>query len=585
MPLMALLIILLSLSLLTIRLPALSGSPAAPANSGTFVKACGLSLCLAGRLWHMYHASTYGGLQHPDLTTSLAVQGHLNTIRIDDFLDSSGAPSAAFDEEDWRKVDRMIASARSKGLHVLLDLSVYRNLSDQNRAANPYLVDWKPFLTFVTRRLNTVTRVRYADDPTIALVSLAGEVAPPHGSGNDLHVTTQQINTFFARTSAEFKALDAHHLLSPGGQYQLNWNSGIDWKTIFSLPGIDVCAVHAPPDGDDPVLAATYCKGIHKPWVWEEFSQAQEIGDRVRATYYQAVYDKAHQYGAAGVGFWNLGPGTRPYSSDVNPNTPLTWHVVVKNAPPALSRATGAPHDQRPRKANPARHGHDNRHGQHDSTRPYRLSDTFARADQVGWGITSGPKGTPTVAWGMDGDGAKAFVTISSHTGSYGYPGSINVVGIASAGSLTHNGGDALVKLKVSAVGHVTPYVVQNACSDKSCYYGARLHTSQHSLELAKRSHDWTAILASVPFMPRAHTFYWMRLHIMPGTSDTIRAKVWPAGAPEPASWMVTAVDSSPLAANLAGTGGSWDLPGNGESIRYVCYSYATSGLAARCRT
>jgi hypothetical protein len=30
-----------------------------------------------------------------------------------------------------------------------------------------------------------------------------------------------------------------------------------------------------------------------------------------------------------------------------------------------------------------------------------------------------------------------------------------------------------------------------------------------------------------------------------------------PAGAREPASWMVTAVDRSPLASNLAGTGGS----------------------------
>jgi hypothetical protein len=39
----------------------------------------------------------------------------------------------------------------------------------------------------------------------------------------------------------------------------------------------------------------------------------------------------------------------------------------------------------------------------------------------------------------------------------------------------------------VSAVGHVTPYVVQNACGDKSCYYGARLHTSQNKHELARR--------------------------------------------------------------------------------------------------
>jgi hypothetical protein len=392
-------------------------------------------------------------------------------------------------------------------------------------------------------------------------------------------VTTQHINTFFARTSAEFKALDAHHLLSPGGQYQLNWNSGIDWKTLFALRGIDVCAVHAPPDGADPGLAATYCTARHKPWIWEEFSQAQNIGDQARAAYYQAVYDQARRYGAAGVGFWNLGPGTQPYSSDVNPNTPLTWRVVVANAPPASSHAAGAPRDRGPRRASPVTHGHAKR------TRPYRIEDTFARRDQVGWGTSAGLSGTQRVAWGMDGDGRKAFVTISGQAGSYGYPGSINVVGIASAGRMIHNGGDALVKVAVSAVGHVTPYGVQNACPDKSCYYGARLHTSQNRLELAKRANNWTAILAAVPFTAAANTFYWLRLDVMPGTRATMRARVWPDGTPEPTSWMVTAVDRSPLAANLGGAGGSWDLPGNGESIRYVCYSYATSGLAAQCHT
>ena len=53
-----------------------------------------------------------------------------------------------------------------------------------------------------------------------------------------------------------------------------------------------------------------------------------------------------------------------------------------------------------------------------------------------------------------------------------------------------------MVRFAVSAVGHVTPYVVQNACPDKSCYYGVRLHTSQNKLELAKRSGPTTSILA-----------------------------------------------------------------------------------------
>src|SRR3954454_21141124 len=90
----------------------------------------------------------------------------------------------------------------------------------------------------------------------------------------------------------------------------------------------------------------------------------------------------------------------------------------------------------------------------------------------------------------------------TNNTGQYGYPGSTNMVGIAAAGSTSYSGGDALVEFRVSTGGHVTPYVGQNACSDKSCYYGARLHTSQNLLELTKRTGNVTTILASVGFTP-----------------------------------------------------------------------------------
>jgi hypothetical protein len=186
------------------------------------------------------------------------------------------------------------------------------------------------------------------------------------------------------------------------------------------------------------------------------------------------------------------------------------------------------------------------------------IEDTFTRPNQTGWGTTN-PDGVPNVTWGSDGDGTHANVTISNDTGVYGYPGVTNVVGIASADSTTYNGGDALVKFAVSAVGHATPHVVQNACGDKSCYYGARLHTSQHKLEIAKRSGGWTSILASVLFTASANTLYWMRLDVTASSTDTLQAKIWADGAPEPTSWMVTATDASPLGSNLVGMGGSWD--------------------------
>src|SRR6185437_12123261 len=42
---------------------------------------------------------------------------------------------------------------------------------------------------------------------------------------------------------------------------------------------------------------------------------------------------------------------------------------------------------------------------------------------------------------------------------------------------------------------------------------------------------------------------------------------------------------SSPLAPNLTGTGGSWDVAGTGESINYACYAFAVGMLASPCNT
>ena len=56
---------------------------------------------------------------------------------------------------------------------------------------------WKNFLV---RRyaINTVTSVEYRADPTIAIVSFAGEPNPPN-SGEPLKPATQELTDFYAR--------------------------------------------------------------------------------------------------------------------------------------------------------------------------------------------------------------------------------------------------------------------------------------------------------------------------------------------------------------------------------------------------
>src|SRR6266487_408773 len=209
------------------------------------------------------------------------------------------------------------------------------------------------------------------------------------------------------------------------------------------------------------------------------------------------------------------------------------------------------------------------------------IEDNFTRANQTGWGITFNTDSVPNVAWGTDADGSQSYVSITGNTGMFGYQGSTNMVGLATAGTTTYgNGADALVSFTMSSVGHVIPSVLLNACANKSCYYSAQLHTSQNTLEIGERKKNINTVLASVAFTSSANTLYWMRLDTATNRSGTIEAKVWADGTPEP-GWMVTGNDNNALAANYVGAGASWDVTGTGESINFSCYALNTGGNAA----
>ncbi len=209
------------------------------------------------------------------------------------------------------------------------------------------------------------------------------------------------------------------------------------------------------------------------------------------------------------------------------------------------------------------------------------IEDNFTRTNQPGWGITTNNDSVPNVAWGTDADGSQPYVSIANNTGMFGYQGSINGVGLATAGTTTYgNGADTLVSFTMSSVGHVIPSVLLNACANKSCYYSAQLHTSQNTLEIGERKKNTNTVLASVPFTPSANTLYWMRLDTATDRSGTIEAKVWADGTPEP-GWMVTGNDNNALAANYVGAGASWNVAGTGESVNFSCYALNTGGNAA----
>jgi hypothetical protein len=316
----------------------------AHATAAARVTVCATHLCVNGLSWYMNGASVYNpglrpeqsGFSNPTGTVALAQRAGLNTIRIVNFFSDDGIPaSTPYAETTWEQVDQMIAVAGSAGLHVALDLSDYRNIL-WNSCVNPYTSDWTAFIRFIATRRNTVTNRLYADDPTIATLGISGEplpvgrhtfMAPATGQECTLSYTTQELTDFYARTTGLWKQLGATVAVNPGGLGYLNEpTSGIDWKAIFALPTVDLCAIKT----YGGMLAysgtvAAYCLSLGKPWIDEEFGWQQSDGDAQRATELRNMCETIFAEGSSGANFWNLGYQVAPTSYDVGPATPAMF--------------------------------------------------------------------------------------------------------------------------------------------------------------------------------------------------------------------------------------------------------------------
>lgn len=295
------------------------------------VTACGASLCLNGAPWMLSMASVYNGLATPAESVARVRALDLTTVRITDFLDTAGQPSSApYDAAAWARVDALIAAAGEAGMHVWLDLSTYRNLLKQS-GTNPYTADWTPFLAFVVNRINTVTGVRYGDDPTIAVVGFAGEVDGINGGDNTYRLTTGQLTDFYRNVQQFWHGAAPRQLLTAGGLSHLDWDSGIDWHSIFALPYNSIAAVHAYTAADVDITipaVAAFAASSGRPWVLEEFGYPATMPDADRARSFTTMFLTAKTHGAAGVGFWNVGGQTHD-TYDVGPQFPLTFAAVA----------------------------------------------------------------------------------------------------------------------------------------------------------------------------------------------------------------------------------------------------------------
>ena len=329
-----------------------ASSSTQPSATGA-VSVCGTALCVAGAAWPMYGATIYNpgvvpyrsGLKDPADTITLARAAHLNMVRITDFLDVNGSPDTApYDPARWRLVDGVIAAARSAGMHVDLGLADYRAML-WNNCVDPYTADWTKFIGFVADRVNTVDGSVYRDDPTLALVSIAGEPQQANKAYSftasatkqpcTLTYSTADLTGFYRRAIGVWQSRHPAVLIDTGGLGYLNeTHSGIDWRTIFALPGNATCAIktYGGMQAWAPTAAA-YCASLGKPLIDEEFGWQQQVGDDQRAADFAAMYAMLRSLHVAGIAFWNLGYQTGPTSYEVGPGTPRTFAAIQTGAP------------------------------------------------------------------------------------------------------------------------------------------------------------------------------------------------------------------------------------------------------------
>ena len=236
-----------------------------------------------------------------------------------------------------KQLDRVLAAARAKGLRVIITLS---NFWDDFGGIRQYLAWAKlPTDTFAARdrffsddklrawyrahvqrlvdRVNSVTGVRYADDPTIFAWELMNESQVVTAAG----ATARR--SWIDEMASFIKARDPNHLVTPGVMGYTSRAERAEWLAVCELPTVDYCDSHLYPEStdrvtsharleqyiDDRVQLARYV--ARKPIVFGEFgfrTDAPGYLAEPRAAWYAAFLDRALVDGASGALAWIYQP-------------------------------------------------------------------------------------------------------------------------------------------------------------------------------------------------------------------------------------------------------------------------------------
>ena len=202
-----------------------------------------------------------------------------------------------FNEAAFRTLDEVLAAANRTGVRVIIpfvdnwpwmggraEYAGWRGKTKDDFWTDPQLIaDFKQTIHFILTRTNTVTGVRYADDPAVLCWETGNEIASPPA-------WTQEIARYI-------KSLDTNHLVMDG------FNASVLRDESLAMPGVDIVTTHHYP-GNKKSFAeliranAAKAKG-KKPYVVGEFGfvSTAQMADAMHAI---------NDSGAAGGLLWSL---------------------------------------------------------------------------------------------------------------------------------------------------------------------------------------------------------------------------------------------------------------------------------------
>jgi mannan endo-1,4-beta-mannosidase len=195
--------------------------------------------------------------------------------------------------------------------------------------------DYLKHVDFVLDRTNTMTGVKYVDDPTIMAWEIANEPRPMRPAANELYAQ------FISDAAAEIKSRDKNHLVTIGHEGSIGTESMELFERVHSDPNIDYLTIHIWPKNwgwfapgklaeDFPNAVEQTVKYIeentavavklNKPLVIEEFGlprDRESFDPAAETTYRDRYFTKVLSFVRrdpyiAGANFWAFGGTGRP---------------------------------------------------------------------------------------------------------------------------------------------------------------------------------------------------------------------------------------------------------------------------------